>query len=1104
MAGTYAPFGNAIFSETLFGFPPTISVSTTINVSPSGYNGLQLNWTPPGGNWNQLVLVRSAFGTPSRVYDGITLESSPTFFGTYLDTPLVPGYFYYYSLFVFDTDLNEYALAGSAQGLVISDYDFRDTFQHWIPDWYLELDAEQATQNQPNGPLVRFLQLLGYEMDWIRSEMESIFLLTDVDLISGLLLPYMAGNFGVTYEPELGMTRSRVLIKNATYLYKSKGTIPGIGAAGSSFSGFGCKATIGPNLEIQLDDAAFDRSIGHWKHLTNSTITAQSTASLGVTPAHTAYNPANNSNVGVINVTAPGTWKISTCSSADVVTLGIPVSQAATPPMYVLSGYFQPAQQTTPTVRSVQAQIDWYDITGAFLSSSTGAAVTEVVDGWVRPYVAASPPAGAAFFGRTFLTSASCFGNEKHLIDAVQVEVNSLATPGPTTWDPPRDIKLNLLPQRQNLIANPAGVVGASGWSAIGATIGAGADLYEVGVLQDSPVGYWKLNEPNGTSAADSSSNVNAGTVHGTVMLGVAGPLTGFPSQTAYTFDGATGYVSIPHLAAYNPGSGSFAFGCFLNFNTSQANFVSVFGNGAASGQGAGWAVTIGFNVAPSVVVSDGTNVVSVGGPNLQDGKWHLVIGVIDRSAQVLRLYIDGSQYSTASISGVGAISNSSTVVGIGGLGNGGGQSFAGSVAQCGMYNGLLTAARVQSMWNSSSFSTWPAGTTSGFSLVASGPSLSTLTAAATSTSQAATTSASFTPAAGALVIVVLTAFTGSGASAFIYSISDTLGGLSWTKVERSIFSSPNATTTTIFTAFAPASPIAGTVTVTPSVTGSTGFGMVMEVVQVTNTAGVGATGVGSGASATLSQAPASTSLVLAANTVGLGSDPGVTQPTGFTALFTDTHAGTNSYGTVGYKNGSASQTVTFTNGSSNAATVVIEIQAPSSIAASFSGIPVNAGEVYSFTDYVEAVATGRSFQLQIQYLNGSGAVLQTFTSSSFSDVVGAFTQGDLGSAIAPTGAVTAKAILSISGITVGEQHIFGANLFEPAVSAGPYFDGNSAPAADYLWEGTPNTSISDYYPALQTKVSRLLAVMSEYIPIGSTFSINYGAAAFAALKEQG
>jgi hypothetical protein len=516
----YAPFGQAIFAETVFGAPPTDTFFTQLSVQPPLsaallYSGLQINWVPINNPSvvTEQVLVRSAFGVPVSEADGTVLLdetlATSSFSTQYIDTGLKSGHFYYYALFVFDNTLGEYLFAAAAQGLVLTQWEFGDQYLSWLPDFYSLMDSYFGTNAQPAGPLERFLGLLGCEMDWMRSEIESIFMLTDADLISGALLPWLGGNYGMNYEPALGMTRSRFLIKNAVHYYKERGTLPGISAAASGYSGYSCVATIGTNLEIQLDDAAFDLSSGHWiQGNAQSTIT-HSAPPTGVVPVHLSYLPVsgfptassfctingllgylplNNVNVGVMKSSGAVLY-LTECTPATAVNLGIPVpplDQQATPqlPPIVFSYYVQPVQQTTPVLKSFVAQIDWYAVNGALISSSVGLPVAELVDTWVRPYVAAQPPPGAVTFGRTIKSTTDLTGSS-HMLDGVKTEINTQATVGPSSWDPPRDIKLNLLPERRNLIANPQGLASAFGW--VNSGLGIFASLHGGGA---PPVGY--------------------------------------------------------------------------------------------------------------------------------------------------------------------------------------------------------------------------------------------------------------------------------------------------------------------------------------------------------------------------------------------------------------------------------------------------------------------------------------------------------------------------------------------------------------------------------------------------------------------------------------
>lgn len=415
-------------------------------------------------------------------------SQSPVVDLQFTDTGLQPGQFYYYSLFVYDTDVSQYVLVGSFQGLAVTNYDFADRYLTLTPDWYVEQDALLFTPAFPNaGPLQRFFGLLGYETDWIRSEIESLYTFTNAEQIPGSLLTLLGANFGLQPEAQLGQRRMRDLIKNIVTLYKEKGTLKGVAAAASAFTGYGCIATIGKNLMIQLDDAAGDLSSGHWNSSGGSGGTASivTAASQSVTPPHTAYQPIpspalvpsgltvegylpiSNENVILFTATAGGNQiaqQIAGFATSVFSTLLIPVVSGK---VYVFSAWFRPAAANPTTTRQWTMNIDWFSAAGYI--STTSAMVNEASGQWAWGFVSGTAPANAIGMGLTVYTTLNVIGaSEQHLMDAAQVEVNSHATPSPSSWQPPRDIQLNLLPVRQNLITNPQGLAspsGTAGWS---------------------------------------------------------------------------------------------------------------------------------------------------------------------------------------------------------------------------------------------------------------------------------------------------------------------------------------------------------------------------------------------------------------------------------------------------------------------------------------------------------------------------------------------------------------------------------------------------------------------------------------------------------------
>jgi hypothetical protein len=155
----------------------------------------------------------------------------------------------------------------------------------------------------------------------------------------------------------------------------------------------------------------------------------------------------------------------------------------------------------------------------------------------------------------------------------------------------------------------------------------------------------------------------------------------------------------------------------------------------------------------------------------------------------------------------------------------------------------------------------------------------------------------------------------------------------------------------------------------------------------------------------------------------------------------------------------------------------------------------VTPGIGYSFSWYMQPLTASEYISSAILFYSANGSLLSTAPSTlQVESGVGEFTRGVQLNVVAPANAASAKLQISANFTQYGAAHYLGAPLFAPESSLLPYFDANFAPSTDYLFEGAPNNSVSDYYPNLPSKLSRLASVMPEYIPIGSTFSLLVGA----------
>ncbi|MFF3920173.1 LamG-like jellyroll fold domain-containing protein [Streptomyces sp. NPDC001852] len=172
---------------------------------------------------------------------------------------------------------------------------------------------------------------------------------------------------------------------------------------------------------------------------------------------------------------------------------------------------------------------------------------------------------------------------------------------------------------------------------------------YRTSVLDANPSSYWRLGESTGTSAA-SEVAVNEGNDNGTYTggytLGAAGPLPGSPT-TAATFNGSTGYVSLPNSLLTSASYVSVG----MWFKTSASGVLFGYQKDALTG------TSTPGNYTPTLYV--GTSGKLYGefwagsvspistSSSVADGAWHYA--VLSAAGNTQSLYLDGNLVGTLS-----------------------------------------------------------------------------------------------------------------------------------------------------------------------------------------------------------------------------------------------------------------------------------------------------------------------------------------------------------------------------------------------------------------------------------------------------------------------
>ena len=187
-------------------------------------------------------------------------------------------------------------------------------------------------------------------------------------------------------------------------------------------------------------------------------------------------------------------------------------------------------------------------------------------------------------------------------------------------------------------------LIGLSACGRIDFTPRGDSTLADTAVSQD-PIGWWKLDEGTGATAADSSGNGNPGTLSAGVGWGVGprGPVLLIPDGIIDNEQLDVGDPTAFHL------SGSMTVTAWANLssaNPSTPDDVIIGRDDFEHGDVRGWALKGTEDSGPETfalqIFDGGTLVQRTGLTVASFGTWYHVAGVFDAAARRLDIYVDG------------------------------------------------------------------------------------------------------------------------------------------------------------------------------------------------------------------------------------------------------------------------------------------------------------------------------------------------------------------------------------------------------------------------------------------------------------------------------
>jgi hypothetical protein len=450
---------------------------------PVGYGKIDLSWTAPSGTWSNFRLVRNSYGFPVDADDGDILNESTSLTRpiAYSDLGLIEGRTYYYSIFVQETSSLNWVRAGNVYGISVKNFNSYKKMYTYMPEMMRSVDIYELTSDKENKDLQDFLKLLAFEYDLEKTLATNIMYAYDTTFVDGRYIPQMMKQFGLKFEPEIGLKQSRILLRNVLKIYKNKGSKDGLTTYLKAYTGYDTTITVGKNIFLDYNNSSFEEGIGFWTG-TSASLARDTTVDAYVEVTAPASYPNLQDGVLKSTVTTAGTVVLN-CGASAPITKGIPVEPA-------LSYTFSVYGKAGSTSRTASLTIEWYNRFGVLIStSSAGTGVSITSSAWARPKVTATAPALAAFAVPVISIASTTLG-EIFYFDAAQFEQASDAT----DFEEARVLKINFLASRKNELINP-NFQGTSSWSVTEGTKVSSTTLTNV----PSKVGNSLVIRPSGT-----------------------------------------------------------------------------------------------------------------------------------------------------------------------------------------------------------------------------------------------------------------------------------------------------------------------------------------------------------------------------------------------------------------------------------------------------------------------------------------------------------------------------------------------------------------------------------------------------------------------------
>jgi hypothetical protein len=291
-------YGLDYYGVGYYGPDPYVTFDASpFTAKPYGHGNILLRWNNPTGKYSKIKIVRNSYGFAVNAFDGDALKLDGTnafvFKGqapvSFLDTvSSTKGGFYYYSIFVYQTTAAPFSWTRVANtiGVSVKDYGNTETLYNYLPEVYRLRQPYVATSDTWDNPdLLAFLSVFGFQLDQTQTVTDLLTRRYNFQTVNGTLIPSMLAQFGIDYEPELGLQQGRTLLRDAVPLLQKKGSRLGLIEYVKGYTSYGVPIPVGTeplpsvkgiqighNLMLNYNDSSFEESLGNWASADGSAV----------------------------------------------------------------------------------------------------------------------------------------------------------------------------------------------------------------------------------------------------------------------------------------------------------------------------------------------------------------------------------------------------------------------------------------------------------------------------------------------------------------------------------------------------------------------------------------------------------------------------------------------------------------------------------------------------------------------------------------------------------------------------------------------------------------------------------------------------------------